>query len=285
MGKVGKTIVTHFNPDLDAICAVWLVKKFWPASRGEPGFDEAQVKFVPAGQTLNGEPPESNPEIIHVDTGLGRFDHHRENKPTCAAKLVLAHLKIEDEAVKRLVEVVFQWDYSVADLTYPKAADDRYNFLFNERQIIKGFRSLFPGQSQKHLEIGFLILEAIYQNLKCKIAAEKLIKKARKFKTLWGKGIAQTTRNEVFLHLSQMKGFVVAVTKDPRQGHVRIHGLPSMGVDLTATWRKLKKKDPTATWFLHPSRCLLLNGSTTNPKMKPTRLSLEEVIEVLKSKD
>lgn len=273
-----KTIVTHLNPDLDAICAVWLVKKFWP------DLGDAQVKFVPAGETLGGKPPDQNPEIIHVDTGWGKFDHHQGPKPTCAAKLVLNHLKIKDEAVKRLVEVVFQWDYYGADLTYPEAWDDRYNFLFNERQIIKGFRALAPGQSEKHLEWGFLVLEAIYQNLKCKIEAEKIIKKAQKFDTLWGKGIGEETKNEVFMHLSQMKGFVIAVSKNPKTGHVRIHALPNKDVDLTEAYKDLKEKDPQASWFLHPSRCLLLNGSTTNPQMHPTKLSLQEVIEVLKRK-
>lgn len=41
---MSKIIATHFNPDLDAICAVWLLRKF-----GQ-GFEEAKVVFVPAGE-------------------------------------------------------------------------------------------------------------------------------------------------------------------------------------------------------------------------------------------
>ncbi|HLD24715.1 MAG TPA: hypothetical protein VJB96_02245 [Patescibacteria group bacterium] len=38
-----KTIVTHIGPDLDVITSTWLVKTFFP------GWEEAEVAFVPAG--------------------------------------------------------------------------------------------------------------------------------------------------------------------------------------------------------------------------------------------
>jgi hypothetical protein len=41
--------------------------------------------------------------------------------------------------------------------------------------------------------------------------------------------------------------------------------------------------DPQATWFLHVSKKMLLNGSPKNPKMKPTKLPLNDIIEVLKT--
>jgi histidine triad (HIT) family protein len=44
----------------------------------------------------------------------------------------------------------------------------------------------------------------------------------------------------------------------------------------------LSKMDPQATWFLHVSGKMLLNGTSKNPTMKPTNLSLSDIIEVLK---
>ena len=83
-----KIIVTHINPDQDAISSVWLVKRFFP------GWDKAEVKFVPAGKTLNSNSPDNDPEIIHVDTGLGKFDHHTTgDKTVCAAVKVLVEIK------------------------------------------------------------------------------------------------------------------------------------------------------------------------------------------------
>ena len=41
-----KVVVTHSSPDLDAIASVWLIKKFLP------GWEEATVQFVPAGERI-----------------------------------------------------------------------------------------------------------------------------------------------------------------------------------------------------------------------------------------
>ena len=39
--------------------------------------------------------------------------------------------------------------------------------------------------------------------------------------------------------------------------------------------------DPKATWFLHIGKKMLLNGSVKNPKMRPTKLELGDIIKVL----
>jgi len=79
-----------------------------------------------------------------------------------------------------------------------------------------------------------------------------------------------------------MKGFSLVVNKDPKRGHVRIHVSPQEDIDLEGLSKILGKKDPEATWFLHASHRLLLNGSSANPDMKPTSLSLREIIEIIK---
>ena len=78
-----KIIVTHFSPDLDAITSIWLIKKFLP------GWQDAEVQFAPAGKALDNRSPDENPDIIHVDTGLGKFDHHQSNEKTWWKKSIL----------------------------------------------------------------------------------------------------------------------------------------------------------------------------------------------------
>ncbi len=56
-----------------------------------------------------------------------------------------------------------------------------------------------------------------------------------------------------------------------------------MDIDLTPVYKKLSKMDPDATWFLHISKRMLLNGSSKNPSMKGSRLTLSEVVEVLQN--
>jgi len=102
------TIVTHIGPDLDAITSIWLIKNFLP------GWDEAGLAFVPAGKTLNNMDPDSNPEIIHCDTGFGKFDHHQTDEDTCASLLIyeyLANSRKKDLALLRLVNVVNDIDH------------------------------------------------------------------------------------------------------------------------------------------------------------------------------
>jgi len=53
-------------------------------------------------------------------------------------------------------------------------------------------------------------------------------------------------------------------------------------IDLTLIKEQLSKMDPHATWFLHVSKRMLLNGTPKNPKMIPTTLSLQEILDVVK---
>ncbi len=90
------------------------------------------------------------------------------------------------------------------------------------------------------------------------------------------------TINDDVIKMAQMMGNAVVLRKDPRKGYVRIKASPAFDVDLTNTYEQLKKMDPEATWFLHVSKKMLLNGTPKNPKMVPTKLSLDQIISVLK---
>lgn len=284
-----KIIVTHFNPDLDAVAAVWVAKRFFE------GWREAEIKFVPAGETYQKMPVDSHPEILHVDTGLGEFDHHQTNDYLCAAQLCWQKTKdlpagkagqipntkdLDNEAIERLLDVVCEVDHG-RDIGWPGAENDRYLFFLEE--ILGGLNSVYH-DDLKVVEFGLKALDGIFKILKDRIRAEEILEgpRAVKFETQWGTGVGATTGNEAILELGERKGFSVVVKKDTKTGHVRIYARWDKGVDLTQTFRKLKEADSQATWFLHSSKCLLLNGSPRNPMMRPSRLSLREIIEVLK---
>ena len=119
-----KTVVTHIGPDLDAITSVWLVKTFLP------GWEEASLAFVPAGTTLEKKPPDDNPEILHVDTGFGKFDHHQTDADTCAARLVLDEVNMHrgrDEAMERIITLVNDVDH-FREAFYPNPTADFWDF-------------------------------------------------------------------------------------------------------------------------------------------------------------
>ena len=103
-----KTIVCHLGPDLDAITSIWLVKMFWP------DWEEAGLRLYQLAKRLTICLPDSNPEILHVDTGFGKFDHHQTADDTCAAKLIYEEIKKShgvDLALERMVSVVNDIDH------------------------------------------------------------------------------------------------------------------------------------------------------------------------------
>ncbi len=275
------------NPDLDAITAVWLLKRF-----GGSEWQQAQVKFVPAGKTYKNEKVDSDPNVLHVDVGLGKLDHHQTgDENLCAAKLVFdfltkTNLQLKnDKALIRLIEVVRDIDWA-GYLHFPHPEADYWSFLFFEEGIISGWQKAFRNKSEDHLNWGLIVLDGIYADLQAKVEAEEVLKnQSVKFMTRWGKGIAAKTDSFGFKSVALAQGYSIVVTKSLNSGSVRIHGFNwgKINIDLTPVWEILKQKDPDATWFLHSGKKLLLNGSKANPDMIPSKLSLEEVIEALKN--
>lgn len=274
-----KLIVTHINPDLDAIVSVWLIRRFFPT------WKESELFFVPAGKTFRNSTPDDDPDIIHVDTGFGKFDHHQTDQNICAATLVYKevkkrhHLSDENqEVLERLLAVVLEIDHG-RDVDWKVKNYDTFEFMISN---FSGNLSFSGNQSSlKKIEYLLPIIDGIFQSIQNKINAEKEIKKGVKFLTPWGRGIAIETSIDEVLTLGEKKGYALVIKKHPKDGHVRIFGRYDKKIDLTKAYKSLTTKDPNASWFLHPSKCLLLNGSRSDPDMVPTKLTLKEIIKIL----
>jgi len=89
------------------------------------------------------------------------------------------------------------------------------------------------------------------------------------------------TPNDETVHLAQKMGYVIAVRKDPKKGYLRVKALPKEAIDLTGVYNEFKKQEPDATWFLHASHHMVLNGSSKNPDMRPTKKTLQQIIDVI----
>lgn len=290
-----RVLVTHDSPDLDGGTSIWLIKRFLP------NWDKAVVKYVPAGERLNPNKPPSlsviektkEDEIIHVDTGMGALDHHQTgDENVCGASLTWDYVKAQSaefsdqsdkitkriEAIDRIVKVITDIDH-FREVFWGEPAADFHEFsLVN---LLEGLKTQKPGQNDLYLEFILNSLDALLHEFENRIWAEEEIKKGIEFKTSKGKGLGLETINDQSIKLAQKLGFAVAVRKDPRKGYVRIKVRPDSEIDLTKTYEQLKKMDPTATWFLHASRKMLLNGSVKNPKMRPSTLTLSAIIKVL----
>lgn len=281
-----KIIVVHSSPDMDAITSVWLLKKFLV------GWEKAIVKFVPAGERINNNKNLKDTiekigedEVIHADTGLGPLDHHQTSSDlVCAASLCFDYVKENipekrREAIKRMVKVVVDIDHFKEVFRKDPLADYHE---FDLASILEGLKLQMPGQDDYYIEFIIKCLDAVLHGFENKIWAEKEIaENGKKFKTRFGKGIGLETINDSTVKLAQEMGYAIAVRKDPRKGYVRIKARPESKIDLTLVSEQFRKIDPEATWYLHISKKMLLNGSVKNPKMRPTSLSLGKIIEVL----
>ncbi len=273
---MGKIIVTHKNPDIDALASIWLLERFLP------GWAEAEVRFVPAGGTLDGADPDADPGVLHVDTGMGALDHHQRKGFSSASRLVLAKVvkerplkKDDKKALKRLVLQVTEMDNG-RDSAWPEPESDRHEFMLNNLVINNS-------EAQDFWQVGLRCLDKVFQIMKSKVKAEELIEKEGIFfETRWGKAVGVLTGNDQVIQVGLRQGYVLVAKQNPKTNHLRIYSRFDRGVDLRKAYKEFKKRDPESTWYLHTSRCLLLNGSRSNPNMRPTKLPLQEIIEILK---
>jgi len=271
--------VTHTWPDLDAIASTWLIKKYLP------GWKNAELHFVPAGKTLKNKPPDQDPNIIHTDTGRGKFDHHQISEKTSAAKRVFQYLSEKKhipanqrKPLQRLVEIITIID-NFGEVNFPDPTSDVYDLSLH--QLIEGLKIKYNSDLETTLT-GYDLLEASLNILRKKVLAEKEIKKGLIFNCSQGKALALISSNEESAKLALKSGFQLVVRKDKNREFLKIKAHPNSNIDLTSTYQLLKKIDPKALWFLHQSKKILLNGSAKNPDFVPTKLSLQKIIEVLK---
>ena len=276
---MAKIIVMHMSVDLDATGSSWLLKRYMP------GCSDATYQFVPAGKTLDGKPADSDPNILHVDTGMGLFDHHQFADNTLSAtKRVLNYLtdkklvKEKDlQPLSRIVNFITIIDH-FGEVFFDDPTSDVYDFSLY--QLTEALRATCK-TDEEICEYMHMALDGILELFKKKVNAEKEIKAGFVFKNKWGKAIAMETQNEETMKLALKQVFKTVIKRNPNTGAIRIKTMPDKEIDLTEAHQKIIAIDPGATWFLHVGKHMLLNGSTKDPNAKSSSLTLRKVIEIL----
>jgi hypothetical protein len=257
-------------PDLDSVTSIWLLKRFG-------GLEQVELAFVPAGATLNDMPVDSDPEVIHVETGRGRFDHHQEEVAgphTCSAKLVWQAVRPQDRALEQIIEYVVKQDNGLIE---PWLQNDRWGW----GGLLRGLNLCYPQDPQKVVEAMLPILDGWYAWAQELVELEREFERRLEFQTPWGLGIAFEGDLGGARGWSFRRGAVIFVRRTS-QGWVGIEGRARHHVDLTPVYQRLRELEPEADWFLHASKRILLCGSWKSPAQNPSRLTLPEVVEILK---
>lgn len=283
-----KLIVTHHAPDLDAIGAVWVLKRFDTQHYGT-----AKVAFTDPGTQLSPETIaelQANPaEVTHVDTGGGEFDHHQPGKgqrDICATSLVYDYVcqlhpdLLHNRALQAVVAFTTDVDH-FGEIYWPDAANTRYFFMIHE--LIRGleFQELHTDESQLHF--GMQCLDSAYAVLNQHFSALQIIEeRAHYFGMSFGKAMGIETNNDDVIKVAQRQGVMLVIRKDPDEGIIRIKCRPDCPIDLKALSEKIAEVDKTGYWFYHPSGKMLLNGSRKSTNQQPSPLTVQEVMQLVK---
>lgn len=267
-----KTLVTHINPHLDDISAIWLFKKFFPE------FKDAQIEFITASRDAGVK--EESAEKIFLGTGGGKYDEHKGDLEDCATSLVWKDIKAQsleprNDIELRALDELVEWNRLI-DLGKGTVAE------FGAYSVQAFIRSKESTQesSLKSLKLGEEILDRILKLLKRKHQSEIDWGKKVEFESKFGKSFAVSseTVDRIFC---REKGGDLFLMYDPKYSSAQFF-TPSFEIDLEPIYQKLVELEPNANWFLHQSHHMVICGSSSAPEHK-TSLSFEQLIETAKS--
>lgn len=264
-----KTLITHINPHLDDILAIWLLKKF------DPKFADASLEFISASHNMENQ---ENEDRVFVGTGGGRFDEHKEGLESCAGSLVYEYLKeqnllldeMEEKALKNLVD----WNQMIDT---GKAPDSEFN-EFSIQAFIRPLDGKVES-AKRAVELGTEILDRILGVLKRKEQSLLDWEKRVEFESKFGKSFAVSSET-INREFCREVGGDLFIMHDPKYQSIQFFAPEK---DLEPVYLKVKQLDPEASWFLHQSHHMVICGSGSAPDFQKTKLTMDQLIDVAKS--
>lgn len=281
-------IVTHHAPDLDAIGATWMLKRFEPQK-----YADAKSAFVDPGKTISIDKAHELGfelhDVTHVDTGLGRFDHHQPDRGLLnisATSLVYDFVCSRnsnldsDQALQMLSEFITEIDH-FNEIHWPDAGNYRHSLMLHE--LIRGIEFTEPHDDDSQMQFGLQCLDSAYAVLTQQVKAKEIIEeKGQTFTIGMIKCVALETRNDDTIKIAQKQGYDLVIKKDPKLGHIRIKLRPDSPYNLKRLHDAVIKRDSIGSWFYHASGKMLINGSRKHTNQPPSPLTLDEIVTLAK---
>lgn len=267
-----KILVTHINPHLDDIAAIWLFKKF------HADFKNADLEFISAHEGNHGLPDTA--EKVHFGVGQGRFDEHKGDLNDCATSLVWKEIKSSNlvsrnETELQAYEELVEWSRLIDTGGMPIQQFDE----FSVASFIRPHETT-TASSKEAVLLGEKILDRILAVLKRKQKAQTDWEKKIDFQSSFGPSCAVNSQYVNRDFCQRQKG-VLFLMYHPQYKSMQFF-TPLQEIDLTPLYKKLQQLDPQASWYLHHSKHFILCGAGSDPKFTPTKLSFEQLIDVAK---
>lgn len=277
-----KLLVTHHAPDLDAVGALWMLKRFDAQT-----YANARLAFVNPGDSLSpqlaAELDFEPHEVTHVDTGLGEFDHHQPDRGKqliSATSLTYDHVcqvhpeLLSDKALHSVSTFITEIDH-FKECDWDDAASPKYLFMLHE--ILRGGENSERYSDENQAAFGMQALDYTYSALTQYWKALDILEEAEVFHLGTVSCVAIETSNDDVIKLAQKKGYALVIKKDPKLGNIRIKVRPDSPVTLEKVRDAVLAADTVGSWYFHPSGKMFINGSQKHRNQTPSPLTLTAV--------
>ncbi|MFH0779749.1 MAG: hypothetical protein V1928_02715 [Parcubacteria group bacterium] len=284
---LGRTIEvsTHDEPHLDEIACIWEMKRY------------GTLTFI-SNYAMEGK--------LSIGIGGGPFDEHaadniERKEGECAATLMAKALGVEDDpALEPILKFVCSRD--LKGKSQP----------FDLDSLVKLMNARFPNDPEHVIEWAIAALEAKYQEQLAFFTSTKAAFEKAKIEDVEGPGgrkyrmvVAESDEAQLSKYArSNLGGNSAIIIQRQSSGNVQIYTnqkynltlydviqmlrfeeQKSKGKLITADWKMLSSEGKVAgaeEWYLHYSGQMILNGSLTVKNVPPTKLTLEQIVYIVR---
>lgn|GEM_PF-3776871 len=301
------TVWMHIKPHLDEICAFWLLVRF--GEKMFPGIGDCELRFTANGGIVSDQKTADMEAQGHLFLGCGdegaRFNDHRGGvKKKCTAELVAETLGLSSkDEIKLMLDYVHKADLGTGMGPFEFAS------------LIKMKHNLPNGDTEEVVRWAMAVLDEIHQDqyLFWSEANIELAKLQCRHLTEWSiiyiDGVdsprvlravrANVEKCAVFIQRTKT-GNVQIFCTDQHRLKFRLHWVAGelrrledlvrygkVRCEDAAKRMAVGKLDDSDPWYLMEGKTkattgvMLLNGSLTHSDVSPTRLGLEEIVDVV----
>jgi hypothetical protein len=267
-----RTLVTHNQPHLDDLCAMWIMARYLP------GWQDATFAFIPA----NTDPStvQDTEDRVHVGVGRGRFDEHKGDHGECATTLVAKHVLATaeiPEAELRALDKMVAW--ALEEDLGRLLSEPRREFSIPAALQLAYFSE--DRDSERVRALAFGLLDAIMVGLRNHVQIETDWKDRIEFDSRFGRAIAIRTDAQEFSPYAYAKGFDVVVLTGKETPYATIRARATAEADLAPVRDRIAAMEDVPWFFHHSGKMLICGGQKTDGSCRTT-LSLEQLIELVK---
>ncbi|MFH0806672.1 MAG: hypothetical protein V1885_03050 [Candidatus Brennerbacteria bacterium] len=300
-------LVTHVRPHIDEYVGIWLLRKF--GAEMFPGVEAAEVIYWNTGGIIpDGRTPEEYEKegALLIGVGGGRFDEHPSadngrKEEYCAATLIAEALGFQkDPALQKIL--TFTLNNDLKGVASP----------FDLAYLTKLLHEQYPDDPERVMNWVMMGIEAKYQEQAQFFATREEFKKNARVEEMKGpKGdtipvvIVVSDNVQMSKFARSAHGCQAAIVIQKRSpGNVFIHTNQQLGIKLYDVVRMMRIRERELNkwnghnewkalevegrvegaeniWFQEKTNAIL-NGSLTATDVPPTKIPLEEIVEIIR---